>query len=527
MMSFKIDLHTNATDRYKQERSRRSIIAWLLYFVTGLGTGLWADLAQAANVTDINALINQAVMTHPLVGAARAEEQATSEAVTAAKLNLYPSPSVISGYDNDRGVISRAALRQPLWTGGRLTANVNQAIYDDKAATAYIYEQQNIVAKNTIDIWQSYIYANALQALYIDNLRQLNNFEAMMRRRVDQGASARIDLDLVTNRILQDQNSYQGAIQQQRIAEARLSQLIGEPINTRGIVGVPVGQLARYAKAQSKDFERLAFSQASVNNPAIIKQHFQIEAAKQEVKSQIASRYPTVYAQYEHLYYHRDNKNDGQLSLALSYEPGAGFSNIALARASQARVQSLAQSQEAARRTVMEDIQTQYQQFISARDQERSLIAAVAGAQIVVDSYRRQFIAGRKTWLEVLNAVREKASYEQQLLQTQSQMVGAFYKLQVDFEHMPWQRNHVFIQQREFQPYIEFQDWLKQQLPEPTPANSAQLSDTAETSHTATADNITLVVPAAKDLPDAHLPTPPVNTQPATANVAPDIMPTA
>ncbi|WP_164172281.1 TolC family protein, partial [Streptococcus pneumoniae] len=73
---------------------------------------------------------------------------------------------------------------------------------------------------------------------------------------------------------------------------------------------------------------------------------------------------------------------------------------IALAKASEARVQSLIQSQEAVRRTVMENIQTQYQQFISARDQELSLTAAVAGAQIVLNSYRRQFIAGRKSWLE-------------------------------------------------------------------------------------------------------------------------------
>ena len=112
---------------------------------------------------------------------------------------------------------------------------------------------------------------------------------------------------------------------------------------------------------------------------------------------------------------------------------------MALSRASQARVKGLEQSQEAAKRSVLEEIQTQYQQFASAKDQETSLIAAVAGAQIVVDSYRRQFIAGRKTWLEVLNAVREKASYQQQLLQVQSQIIGAFYKLQVDLGRMPWQ----------------------------------------------------------------------------------------
>ncbi|MFW2178524.1 MULTISPECIES: TolC family protein [unclassified Moraxella] len=423
---------------------------------------LVTTVGHTTNLIDINGLISQAVQTHPLVGSAIAEEQATQEGVKAARLGVFPVPSITSGYDKNDGLISRANIRQPLWTGGKLTAAVNQAMYDDKAATAYIYEQQNTVAKNTIDIWQSYIYATALQGLYVNNLKQLDEFEAMMKRRVEQGVSARIDLDLVTNRILQDQNAYQGAVQQQRIAEARLAQMIGESINPQDKSPAPLNQLAKYVKSQSKDFERMAFSDAGINNPKVIKQQFQIEAAKQQVKAQQSARYPTIYAQYENLYYHKRNDNEGQFSFGLSYEPGAGFSTAAIARASQARVAGLEQSQEVARRAVMEDIQTQYQQFVSAKDQETSLIAAVAGAQIVVDSYRRQFIAGRKTWLEVLNAVREKAGYQQQLLQVQSQMIGAFYKLQVDFGRMGWQNYQPLTEPTaEYHPYSEFQGWLK------------------------------------------------------------------
>lgn len=418
--------------------------------------------AHAANLTDVNSLITQAVQTHPLVGSAMADEQATRESIAAAKLNLYPAPAISSGYDQDKGLISRANVRQALWTGGKLTANVNQAIYDDKAATAFVYEQQNTIAKNTIDIWQSHIYATALQGLYVNNLKQLDEFEAMMKRRVDQGVSARIDLDLVTNRILQDQNAYQGALQQQRIAQARLAQMIGEPINEKGLRPAPLNDMAKYAKAQSKDLEALIFSQSAINNPKVIKQQYQIEAAKQQVKAQQAARYPTIYAQYEQLYYHKTSKNDGQFSLGLNYEPGAGFSTMALSRASQARVKGLEQSQEAAKRSVLEEIQTQYQQFASAKDQETSLIAAVAGAQIVVDSYRRQFIAGRKTWLEVLNAVREKAGYQQQLLQVQSQIIGAFYKLQVDLGRMPWQNYQAITDPVvDYQPYDALHQWLQ------------------------------------------------------------------
>lgn len=126
-----------------------------------------ASLPSQANtvVTDvqINSLISQAIETHPLVGSARAEQQATTEGINAAKLNLLPTPSISTSYGNNDDIVSEVGIRQPLWTGGRLTANVNQAIFDDKAATENIYAQQNQVAKTTIEAWQTYINAVAQQ----------------------------------------------------------------------------------------------------------------------------------------------------------------------------------------------------------------------------------------------------------------------------------------------------------------------------------------------------------------------------
>ncbi len=396
-----------------------------------------------------------------MVGAAVADQHATAEGVTAAKLGFLPTPAISSRYSGDDGTVTSFTVRQPLWTGGRLTADVNRAINDDKAAMAKILERQNEVAKNTIEVWQGYIYSLSLQELYAGNLKQLAEFEEMMKRRVAQGVSARIELDLVTNRILQDQNSLQGAIEQQRIAEARLEQIVGQSISAPS--GVSVAQMAQHAKQQSQNFGEMAFGPISENNPSVIRQRYEVDAARYEVKSRKSSQYPSIFIQYQNDYSHRDSEFDSGFTVGLSYDPGAGFSNLALARASEARVNSLIFSQEAARRTAMENIQTQYQQFISARDQELSLTAAVAGAQIVLNSYRRQFIAGRKSWLEVLNAVREQSQYEQQLRQIQAQMVASFYKLQVDFSLMPWQQQSMKYFQ---QPNNEFQllNYAKQQV---------------------------------------------------------------
>lgn len=431
----------------------------------GILVAMTSLMARAeVNPLNIDELIIKATNTHPLVNAARADELAAQENVKAAKLSLWATPSVSAGHDSRDGLISTVTIRQPIWTGGQLTANVNQSIYDEKSATAYIFDQQNTVAKNTIDIWQSYIYAIALQELYTANLTRLREFEAMMQRRVDHGVSAKVELDLVKNRILQDYNSYQGALEQERVAGARLAQLVGENIGTREY-HVTLKMLTDYAKTQSANFEHMVFHSSGASHPSVVRQFYQVESAKQEAKSKLASRYPTMYVQYQHTFKLEQGSNSGDFSAGMSYDPGAGFSNMALARASEARALSLSQSQEAARRNVMESLQTQYQEFVSAKDKERSLVSAIDGAQIVVDSYGRQFIAGRKSWLEVLNAVRELSDYQRQLLEVQSKMVASFYKLQVDFGAMPWQKQHKSITEpvSEFHPYRAFMDWTQTQ----------------------------------------------------------------
>ncbi|MCL1623218.1 TolC family protein [Moraxella sp. Tifton1] len=418
---------------------------------------VWA----AINPLQIDELVTHAVQTHPLVGSAVADKRATTEGLTAAKLAFLPTPSVQSTYNQNDGPVVSLTVRQPLWTGGRLTASVNQAMNDDRAAAANILERQNEVAKNTIDIWKDYIYALSLQTLYRNQIKQLGEFEKMITRRVEKGVSARIERDLIKNRILQDESSLQAAIEQQKIAEARLEQIIGQPIAS-GMNNLQLTHLVQSAKRGSMNFETLAFKDAIQIHPSVIRQHYAVESAKHEMKVQQASRYPSVFIQLKNDYYQKTHDFDHGVMLGVSYDPGAGFSNLALSRASQARVDALMYNQEASRRTVMENIQTQYQQFVSARDQESALMASTSGAKIVLDSYRRQFIAGRKSWLEVLNAVRDQSQYEQQLRQAQAQMIASYYKLQVDFGLMPWQQSQIqalSIPNGNFNPMHAAQEW--------------------------------------------------------------------
>ena len=51
-----------------------------------------------------------------------------------------------------------------------------------------------------------------------------------------------------------------------------------------------------------------------------------------------------------------------------------------------------------------------YLAFEAGRDRALASLRATASSELVTDSYKRQFIAGRRTWLDVMNAVRESMS---------------------------------------------------------------------------------------------------------------------
>ncbi len=89
-----------------------------------------------AKAATLEALINDAVETHPTVRAQMASASAADLGIEIARWQFYPTPSITAEglktsakdpiYQGDDHSIS-LSIEQPLWTGGRLTASLDQA----------------------------------------------------------------------------------------------------------------------------------------------------------------------------------------------------------------------------------------------------------------------------------------------------------------------------------------------------------------------------------------------------------------
>lgn len=410
-----------------------------------------ANISYAQNLYDIDSLMAQAVTQHPSVQASQAEQQITALQVNIAEYQQYPSLTAQSQYNQHGQFTHQVNLRQPLWSGGQITADIYEAHYKDYASKMAILEQQNQVAKNTIEIWQSYVEAQSLKMVYANTIRELLQYKDMMQRRVNQGVSAPIELELLENRLLLTRTQYDAATEQQKIAKARLNYLLKDTtIEDKDFDLAYMQGLLDKAQLDLTDIEKKILTQEANPNfkhPSLLKSNYQIKAAEQSIKSSEAQIFPTIYTQVGYQY-NPDaiRKNDVLVSIGMSFNTEAGLSKWIQPKVTQAQLRTLQANQLATQQQLYETMQSQYQQLINNYYQIMALNQTVTGAKAISESYQRQFVVGRKSWLDVMNAVKESMDNQAQLMRTDIVFLANYYKLKVDLSMLPWQQQLQWVE---------------------------------------------------------------------------------
>jgi len=114
---------------------------------------LWTAAAKADNAFQHHKMLPDMLDQHPAVRAADQQRQAAAQEVEGARWQYFPTPSigVENGNQTNRLLDSKtrfARLQQPLWTGGRLTAQTDRANAQADLAHATWREQRQTLALN-------------------------------------------------------------------------------------------------------------------------------------------------------------------------------------------------------------------------------------------------------------------------------------------------------------------------------------------------------------------------------------------
>ncbi len=354
-------------------------------------------LAGVAESAPLRAAIDRAVETHPSIAAAKAQARAAGSEVRAAKWQRFPSVSVEGLLLDQAGnnTQAQAVVDQPLWSGGRISGAVGRAKARQDAASAGFDEAVLSIALSTAQAFFEVHRWHERLAILSLSLEQHSRMVETMERRYAQEVSPLSDLELVRSRALQIEQQIYQARAQQAAASSRLRELVGDPFYVPGV-------LPEIPQSWPKFDDVAITAQALAYSPQLKRLRSEAEATGAEARIARASILPQLSGQYTY------NDTFGhRVGLVLKAQSDGGLSRFAAADAASQRVEAAELQVAAGERQLREQVFALLQDYESATARITSSNAASASAQRVMESYMRQFTSGRRTWLDVMNAVRE------------------------------------------------------------------------------------------------------------------------
>jgi adhesin transport system outer membrane protein len=387
-----------------------------------------ASAAAMAQFQSFDEIAKQALATHPAILAKLSSSAAAMAEREGAAWQRYPSPSVEVNNDNNGTRTSLLRVQQPLWAGGRIDAGIDAAKSRHRASETAIQETKQDIVLRIIAAYVDAMRQQTRQETLTQSVQQHERLLGLIARRVEREASPRVDQDLAQSRLYQTSNDLSSIKQALANALTQLSQLSG--MQVRGVGTLDIDTLSPRQSKESLIEQAIAWS------PTLRRLSFEEEAAQAEVEVKRASYKPQVSLRYENSHASAPLNgipayNTSRLMVVLEAQTGAGLSALAGVNAASARRDAARQQREAALRDLRERTTMDWDEFLAARVRLENATLASKGAKEVFESYARQYTAGRKTWLDVLNTVRESTQSDVAATDANSQMAGAWLRLRL------------------------------------------------------------------------------------------------
>lgn len=400
---------------------------------------LVAIAAPVANAQSLPVLIEEVLASHPSVRSQRALEDSARQAVESAQWQFYPTPSI--GFERvdanpadpsypsygDKNVAT-LRLQQPLWTGGRLTAGLDKAQAGIAVSQAALEVTRQDVAVRALQAYSEWVGAYLKRAAFEKSLKAHQSLHAQIDRRISGGLSSRSDLTLLLGRQQQTEAELSAAQAQAQSALGRLSQLIGHVVRE--------STLASALTTPQDLAPNLSdmLDAAQTDSPGILKLQAQARVVEAEIAEREADLMPEAYLRAERQYGNFAYPNSAPISryfIGFSSRFGAGLSSYTQISGAKSRYEAALADIDSSRISLAEQIQADYAQAKAGQARLVALVASLESSENITRAWGRQFIAGRKTWQDVMNAVREQAQLEAQIADAKSTQLLLSWRLAI------------------------------------------------------------------------------------------------
>ena len=376
--------------------------------------------AQAQPVWTFGQVLQSALDSHPAIMGKRAGQTAARADQKGAEWLRYPTPSIEAATQGSGKDSALVRIEQPLWSGGRITAAIDAAGSRLDAADAALTEAELDLTLKVIAAYTEALRQKSRQQYAQAAVDEHEKLLGMIRRRVKQEVSSLTDQSLAESRLYQAVNDLSQITQAFNNALAQLAQLSGKPVADISEKGVSA--LGAPASLEA------ALSQALGYSPTLRRLTYEEEAANADIDSKRSAYMPQLSLRLEKNVGQGQTQNSSAM-LVLQAQPGAGLSAGSGVDAAIARREAARMAREAAERSTSERITLDWNEWEAVRLRQKNAIQSRIMSTEVFESYTRQYVIGRKSWIDVLNAVREATQSQFALEDARAQEIAASLRL--------------------------------------------------------------------------------------------------
>ena len=385
--------------------------------------------ASPIEIYDLRSLVREAAQRHPSVLNLKALTGAAETEIQYAQRQRFPELT-LSAATQGQGSTGAVVIKQPLWAGGALDARELLSVSNLEIAKTSVDEQALTISVRTLEAWRNFVLAQEKIKIVDEGMAQLNELVDMMARRVSANVSPRVELDLVKARLIQSQVELATYTAERDLAVRRLEELVGDVV----LVSEPSADMFKnWSTLISRGWPKLSLIEVddvARFQPTVRRIRLEAKVAQQDVQQTEAGQWPQLYLQYQEGL-NEPVVNDKRVVLGLEYTPGRGFSSRQQVTAALARARAKDINIQTAIRDARDTLNAKLQEIDRAQTLVKSWEPSVKASEALLASYQRQFIAGRKTWQDVLNQQRELTQGRQSLVDARISWVSTVAELEL------------------------------------------------------------------------------------------------
>lgn len=370
------------------------------------------ELVFCDNICTIesNQILKDLISIHPSVKMNSEAIKGAEYKVDSAKWKFYPTPSVDVSYRDSDRFQTTARLDQPLWTGGKLTSGYDIA---DSQKNEIFFESQETSFKlidNFYNIIQSYLQAKENLVELNVGLQNLNELKEMLERRVEVGVSSLSDQELLHSRIEAVNSDIINAKNRYQIAKMQLELLLDKRIDCDVLISPLI----------IKDTLTLENGVEKLLNfhPSIKKIDQKIKTAYAELANAKSAVMPNLNLRAEHTkgsVYSNIDTSQNLVYATFSVSTNAGLSSFSNIESARVKIQQISFEKQTTEKDLIDAYLADYNNYLISQSRISILKSSIVSAKNVLESYKRLFIAGKKQWLDLVNASRELIQYRVEL----------------------------------------------------------------------------------------------------------------